>query len=208
MTKHSIARKTLAQARFFVEQAELSGVADRKAFEAYLEAAIVLGRSVTFHIQKEYGDKLGFKSWYSTLQTTMKADPVFSFFRDRRNFILKQGPAGIYRVVSLSAQAAAVASVGTLEVRVIRAKPWYRRGLKILWEDFRAAVVRPIHKWRQRRELARRRARAQSVEVTDDNFYFDEPAWRDRPAVELLREYLDKLGTIVDEVETRFQGGC
>jgi len=209
MTEPSVARRTLAKARFFVDQAELVGIADREALEAHLEAAIVFGRTVTFHIQNEYCHRPGFKPWYSVLQTKMKEDSIFRFFLNTRNFILKEGPVGVGRVISFSGQVTVVPSVSA-EVRLIFGKPWYRRSLKILWEDLRAEVLRPIHKWRQRREIARRRARAQQqlgAKATDDNFYFHDSAWSARPALELLREYLTKLEAIVDEAEARFQGG-
>jgi hypothetical protein len=52
-----------------------------------LEAAIVFGRGVTFHLQKEYRRRPAFECWYCDQQSIMEADPIFKFFRDTRNFI-------------------------------------------------------------------------------------------------------------------------
>lgn len=217
MTKDSTARGTLEAARFFLEKAELTGISDRKPFQWYLEAAISVGRNVTWHIKKEYSHQPGFQAWYSGHESMMAADPIFSFFRDTRNFIVKEGPVGVHRVVHLSGVVTATGDV-TVEVRVIRGKPWYRRSTKIIWEDLRASVLQPLHKWRRRRALAqRRRARAkrklaqahadESTSEAIDGFYFDEPEWKDRPALELLREYVDKLEAIVEDAEARFGDG-
>ena len=65
MTEESIARRTLRKARFFAGQAEQSKTGQREAFETYLEAAIVFGRSVTYHIQKEFKHENGFDDWYA-----------------------------------------------------------------------------------------------------------------------------------------------
>lgn len=63
----SIARETLEAARLFAKQADAAGN-DIMGFRHNLEAAIVFGRSVTFHIQKEFTRHAGFDKWYSEQQ--------------------------------------------------------------------------------------------------------------------------------------------
>lgn len=89
--KHSVARNTLGKARFFLNQAELCETSDREAFEAYLAAAIVFARSITFHIQKEYRHQPNFENWYSHHEAKMRDDPICKFFIEKRNLIVKEG---------------------------------------------------------------------------------------------------------------------
>lgn len=201
----SIARRTVERATFFLERAELCGTDDRKAFEHFLEAAIVFGRSVTFHLQKEFGHLAGFESWYGEKQAQMASDPVFGFFKDKRNYILKEGPIPVPKT-------AAVAVTGTItfssfvEARVTRAKPWYRRRPKIWLEDVRTAIVRPVRRWQYERRLAKKRKQHQQPTPTEvhERLHFEEPEWRDRAATDVLREYLLKLERLVAEAESRF----
>ena len=124
-----------------------------------------------------------------------------------------KGPVDVHKVITASARAIAVVSV-VVEARVIRGKPWYRRSPTILWQDFHAAMMRPIRKWLRHHEIARQRAQDQeqpSRQATEC-FYFDDPQWRhrlapewrNRPALELLREYLDRLEEIVNAAEAKF----
>lgn len=94
----SIARRTLTKARFFVDQVERCGTDDQTAFETYIEAAIVFGRSVTFHIKSEYSHRPGFDTWYSPHETAMRSDPLFDFFLNTRNFVLHEGPVEFHKV--------------------------------------------------------------------------------------------------------------
>jgi len=135
----------------------------------------------------------------------MGHDPLFKLFRKTRNFILKEGPVDVHKVITASGRAIAVVS-DVVEARVIRGKPWYRRSPTILWQDFHAAMERPIRKWLRHHKIARQRAQDQeqpSGQATE-SFYFDDPEWRHRPALELLREYLDRLEEIVNAAEAQF----
>ena len=212
MRRRSLAKVTLTKARYYFDQTELS-VADRAAFEREIETAIVTARSVTQHIQSEFMYQPGFGHWWSPYQQMMDQDPLFKLFRNTRNFILKEGPVDVHKVITASPRVIAVVSV-VVEARVIRGKPWYRRSPTILWQDFHAAMMRPIRKWLRHREIARQRPQDQeqpSRQATE-SFYFDDPQWRhrpapewrNRPALELLREYLDRLEEIVNAAEAKF----
>ena len=177
MTRPSTARTTLTKARFFLAQAEQVGPSQREAFEAYLEAAIVFGRSVTFHIQKEYAHRPEFRPWYSHCQEMMGSDRMFGFFQGTRNFILKEGPAETRQVTTLSASLSACVVAGEPS-----APPTVPPDVKIVPEDPDSRVTRTY------------------------NLHFDDPAWIDKPALEQLRKYLDKLEIIVNEAEAQYCG--
>jgi hypothetical protein len=115
----------------------------------------------------------------------MGNDPICKFFLDQRNFILKEGP--------------------------IQGTPWYRRRLSIIWEDVRGWILQHFHKWKQVRQIARRHARQQQESGTQSNkgsarYYFDNPEWESRPALDLINEYLNKLEAVVIDAEAQFAG--
>ena len=85
-------REVLEKAIFFLELARHSARQERKHFERFVEAAIVFGRSVTFHLQKEFAQHPDFSSWYAGQQELLRNDDLCRFFVERRNFILKEGP--------------------------------------------------------------------------------------------------------------------
>ena len=203
--RKSIAAQTLGRANFFLDYAEAYAPSDRRAFEHFLEAAIVYGRSVTFHLQKEFSKYSGFDDWYREKQEEMGKDPLFRFFLDKRNYILKEGPVSIQKTIAVTISETIVVS-DFVEVQVIRGKPWYKRGPKILLEDLRAPLLQKYRRWKYERELARRRKirNAQQQTEVSEILHFEEPEWRSRPATDLGREYLRKLTAVVNEAEMRF----
>jgi hypothetical protein len=205
MTEESTAQQTLRKARFFAIQAEQSKVGHREAFETYLEAAIVFGRSITFHIQKEFVHKEGFVNWYSDHQNKLKNDPVAKFFLEKRNFILKQGPVGIHKIITADFHEILTFSC-TVNAKVIRGQPWYRRSIKILWSDFKSPFVGWYNRRHQRRVLEKARAKSRQEaknRITEDYFFVDE-GWSNRPVMPLLHEWLDTLEKIVNDAERVF----
>ena len=205
MAEPNIARQTLGKARLFAQQAQHSKLENREAFQANLEAAIVFGRSITFHIQKEFAHQKDFDAWYANHQSTLKNDLLSQFFLQSRNFILKQGPAGVKRVIAVEMHESINVSC-TVDVKVIRGQPWYRRKPSILWSDFKTPLVLWINRMRQRWRRKRTRvAPRQDAEtrITEDFFFMDEK-WGDRPALELLHEWLNKLEIIVRDAEQTY----
>jgi len=206
MAKQSSARLKLEQARFFMACAsEAISARQRNAFVNFIEAAIVFARSVTLCLQKEYQGKTNFNRWYSEKQDIMNNDPICRFFKDKRNYVLKEGSAGIHKNITITAGGGLLIS-GSCEVEVIRGQPWYHRSPKILWKDLRVTIMRPIRGWLKRRETKRRQLQSQKqskAEVSEE-FFFDDPKWRDRSCLDLLQEYLDKLELIVTEGDVRF----
>jgi len=204
---NSIARRTLERAQFFLEQAKTSESGNRRAFEHFLEAAIVFGRSVTFHLQKEFNTCTGFKEWYEQKQEQMESDPLFKFFKEKRNYILKEGPVPVQKTITIGVTESFNLSL-SVEARVKRAKPWYKRSPKIWWEDTKAAIVWPLQRWRYERRLARKRKQHQQPTRSEiqERLHFEEQEWRNRAATDVLQEYLHKLECLVEEAESRFGG--
>jgi hypothetical protein len=203
MKARSIAAKTLEKASFFLDQAETCP--DLDAFGHFLEAAIVYGRSVTFHLQKEFKNCSGFDVWYSEKQEQMTKDPLFSFLLKKRNYSLKEGPVSIQKTIAITITETVSVS-DFVEVYITRGKPWYRRGLRILFEDLYSPLFQKFRKWRYERELCRQRKvrnKPQEAEVREIR-HFEEPEWRTRPATDLVREYLQSLAALVKEGEALF----
>lgn len=205
----STARRTLHKARFFLARATETGIGDRDAFVTYLEAAIVFARSVAHHLGREFTGRN--RTWCKARFARLDQHPLFAFLRDVRNFILKKGPLGVRRVVSVAMSVPMILSE-SFDVRVIRGKPWYKRNPRTPWEDFSRDAIRPLRRYleqrRERRRIAaiRRRAEQTTDTTTTDNLYFatDDPAWTDRPALDIVRDYLDMLEAVVEEFEAHF----
>jgi len=188
----SIARATLGRAR-------------REELQHFIDASIVFGRSVTFHLQKECGNHPEFDSWYEKQQEGLRKDAVARFLLDRRNYILKEGPVRLGREMTVSIAECLVLS-DSIETQVVRAKPWYRRPPTILWQDTREWVMRPIRRWRRERASMRlaRSGKGQTETRVEDVLHFDHEEWRDRSAFDVLEMYLKQLDRIVSNAEARF----
>jgi hypothetical protein len=207
MPEKNTARETLDRARFFLEQAVQCDGSLREEFSRFLETAIIYARSVTLHLKKQYAHTTGFQTWYSEKESQLRNDPLCQFFVNARNYILKEGILGVGRVLSVTAHVRTLVIVSDLvRVKVKRGNPWYRRSLKIIWEDLYDSIVMPIRKWnmRQKSRPGQPPPQPESTSESVDHFYFDDPKWKDRPALDLLRDYLDKLEAIVVEVEKKF----
>ena len=199
----SVARGTLNAAKFFLEQARAAGIRDRSTFQHNLEAAIVFGRSVTFHIQKQYAHADGFTEWYALCQERIKADLFAAFVNRQRSFVLKEGPLAVGQSVEVFA-VAAVALADVLEVRVTGGQPWYRRSPRTLIEDLSRPIRSRMQRWLgQQGRVAISTPKAASGRVSQYLVFAQEP-WNQRPALELMDEYVSTLGVIVDEVEAKF----
>jgi hypothetical protein len=212
MAKSSVARTALPKARFFLDRAGRSHPARGSAFEYQLEATIVFARSLLHLLQTEYDKRPGWKPWWDTLA----GDPAVEFFRRNRDFILKEGPIGQRTTQVASVHlSGSMGAFGQLSVRVIRARPWYRRTPRILWSDLYNRLTEPLREWGRRREAVRKRAeamrqawQAEQPTTVAANFYFNEPSndpmLKNRPALEVLATYLDRLELIIEDAEKRF----
>lgn len=214
-------RVPLARARFFLAKAEALPGTEQEVFDTYLQAAIVFGRSAYHHLQgaaAAASADAGYRKWFASTSAEMLRDPLLEYFRESRDLILKERQVLVQRrifgTVSISGSGSMYA-----EGRVTRSEPWYRRSPSILWHDATGPVMRPIRRWRYRLGLAARRRRQglrqrhdrwrtrwrnRKVVPTVRQFYLDDPEGLNRPAVDLVRAYLDRLETMVAEAEAKF----
>ena len=84
-------RSALSRARFFLGKAAGAPADQRAEFEAYLEAAIVFGRAAVHRFKTRHEKHSSWTAWWGSLLK----DPSIGFFRDERDWILKQGPPQI-----------------------------------------------------------------------------------------------------------------
>lgn len=207
----SVARDTIAKTRFFLDRAEKAGTSERDAFCNYLEASIVFARSVTFHLQKECADKAGFAEWYTTQQKRLAENRLARFLLEQRNYLLKEGPIATHRVLEVT-MTASIRLSGSVTVTVIRGAPWYKRSLRVLWDDATYPVRAKVHSLRAKWAHAKVRRETQLAEtqspqfsgVTRDAIYFSDDEWRGTPATALVRRLVDELDTVISEAELRF----
>ena len=202
------ASETLKKCRFFLDRAREVARSDRDAFGAYLEAAIIFSRSVTFHLQKELSAKPGFQAWYPVQQTRLSQNAGSRYLLEQRNYLLKEGPLQARRIVSVTGTAS-ITITASASIRVIRGAPWYRRSPKILWEDatrpFRESLRRVAERHRQRAAaLERRKRQVQAASPPKDEMYFVGEEWSHKPALEIVSDHLALLESIVDEASLQF----
>jgi len=212
-------RNPLTRARFFLAHAEGLPGTEQEAFDNYVQAAIVFGQSVYEYLASAPGADEDYRNWLRAKSTEMEADPVLRFFRKSRNLLVHRRHVPVQRRIFGTVSAMLPSLSMYAEGRVTRGQPWYQRSLSILWQDAKATVMRPVHRWRHRLgEAAKRRRRVlrQRVEAwrtqwrnrnvvpTVREFYLDDPEGLDRPAVDLVRTYLDRLEVIVAEAEALF----
>ena len=90
-------RHAISRAWFFLGKAqECSGVRKRD-FESYLEASIIFARAAIHRSKTQFENQPNFESWWNSL---LKYDSV-KFFRDERNWILKEAPPKIGQIVRI-----------------------------------------------------------------------------------------------------------
>lgn len=199
------ARIKLERAYFFLYKASQAKLDQREILAANLEATIVFARSVTFCLKKDFNDESGFDSWYTKKENVMREDPLFKFFVGKRNYILKQGSVGISKTIKLRVSEK-ISLSESVNVKVKKGRPWYRRKPHILWQDFKASIIEPIREWNIKRNIRRKAKTKKSpsrVNVSE-SFYFADSQWEDRDVFDLVREYLEKLEPIVVEAEDVF----
>ena len=99
-------RHAISRARFFLEQAKKCKGDQRDEFEAYLEASIVFSRAALHRLKSAYEKHPDWKQWWDSLLS----NPSVKFFRDARNWILKNASPKIGQIVRLGEPKASYAS--------------------------------------------------------------------------------------------------
>lgn len=195
-------RGTLQRARYFLRQAAMCGTENVDGAEHNLNAAIVFGRSVTLHIQSQYGHRPDFDYWYAWQENAMRSDPLLSLFVEARNVILKEGPVRASPITKTSNIVGRL-PLGWIDLPPQRYEPWHRRGVKGLVVAVWGAVTLPLARVRLKLVLFRevRRARRLPETVRTHELYFVGSQYGDRRASDLVREYLEKLERVVQAAE-------
>jgi hypothetical protein len=204
----SAGRRTLDTARFYLSLTDAAGLADRVVFQRHLETAIVWARSVTFHIQKEYADASGFKSWWSQQQDTLSQDRRAKFFSESRTFVVHKGPLPVRQDTAITVGTGVLVTT-EVRVRVVHSTPWYRRSPRDVWRRVHRAFLRLLPEWRHRRAETRRMREFREWEATrggtiTSDLYFSDPEWSATPALTLLNQHLDTLDAVVAATDSRF----
>jgi hypothetical protein len=220
-------RANLEKARFFLRMAELAENADpfdQSVAEINLDAAIVFGKATQDWMGDRFGnaeaetdDQCGSrrrnaaKRWLKS--TSLWDDPVCKFFADLRDLIVHEdGRAEVYAhetnhplvavgLIGFSAMAASLEVTPknpTPEQLEMIAKQreldFAERDRKL--QEQQAALTR---KQAVLQEEARLRANLNASENAIKVFFDSEdPAIRSRPAVQIVREYLDRLEEVLD----------
>lgn len=197
----SVARNTLYGAQYFVANAIAAGGGDLTVFGYNVEAAIVFGRSVTFHLQKEFADCPDFPAWYTDWQTKLNADPICRYFLTKRNYVLKEGPAQLARSVTIFIDAGLTMHAELRHTR-ISVGPWCHRFYQWFLE-----ILRRVRRSKEKKQIA---AKAKSAidrpapTRAEVRVEFQDSPVPNRQAIDLLKYYLDMLDEVVTEAEGRW----
>lgn len=90
-------RHAVSRARFFLELAKQCRGDQRDEFEAYLEASIIFARAAIHRLKSACEHHPDWAKWWNSLLS----DPAVGFFRNERDWILKNAPPKIGQIVRL-----------------------------------------------------------------------------------------------------------
>jgi thioesterase domain-containing protein len=96
-------RTAIARAEFFLALAEQCTPEQRTEFEAFLEAAIVFARAALHRLKSEFESHSSWKAWFAQL----KGNPSVEFFREHRDFLLKEASPKVGQIISFNPVATA-----------------------------------------------------------------------------------------------------
>jgi hypothetical protein len=99
-------RHALSRARFFLDKAKKCSAVQRDDFEAYLEASIVFARAALHRLDSEYKKCVDWKTWWEGIANQSSV----RFFRDERNWILKQSSTKINQIIYVGGKPDAIAA--------------------------------------------------------------------------------------------------
>jgi hypothetical protein len=91
-------RTAIARAEFFLALAEQCPPEQRTEFEAFLEASIVFARAALHRLKGEFESHPSWKAWFSQL----KGLPSVEFFREHRDFVLKEASPKVGQIISFN----------------------------------------------------------------------------------------------------------
>ncbi|MBK8674829.1 MAG: hypothetical protein IPN27_00125 [Cellvibrionales bacterium] len=92
------ARHAISRAEFFCNLANKCSSDERDNFEAFLEASIIFGRSVMYHLQFRHGKSHHWGNWWNS----MAGNPAVEFFRQYRDVVVKEGSPKVGQRIGFS----------------------------------------------------------------------------------------------------------
>jgi len=96
-------RAAIARAEFFLALAEQCSPEQRTEFEAFLEAAIVFARAALHRLKSKFKSHPAWKACFAQL----KGNPSVEFFREHRDFLLKEASPKVGQIISFNSVATA-----------------------------------------------------------------------------------------------------
>lgn len=94
----SLERTALARAEFFLDLAENCAPEYRKEYEAFLEASIVFARTAIQRMKEKFESEGKYKVWLKELSGNVAVE----FFRENRDFILKENSIKIGQIITFN----------------------------------------------------------------------------------------------------------
>ena len=91
-------RDATSRARQFLNMAKKCTVSQRDEYEAFLEAAIVFGRTALNRLHPLFKSKPGWRDWFDE----QWEDTSVKFFKAERDYLLKEGPTKFGQVVRVA----------------------------------------------------------------------------------------------------------
>jgi hypothetical protein len=88
----------LSRTELFLPLAEQCSPEQRTEFEAFVEASIVFARAALHRLKHDFKSHLSWNAWFAQL----KGDPAVEFFREHRDFVLKEAPHRVGQIISFN----------------------------------------------------------------------------------------------------------
>jgi hypothetical protein len=92
-----IKRDAISRARLFISLTNECAVTERNNHEAFLEAAIIFGRTAIHRTKTKYEKSADWHQWWNQLAR----NPSVKFLRDERDFILKEASPKVGQTVGV-----------------------------------------------------------------------------------------------------------
>lgn len=173
-----LAEEKLEEAKYFLDKLVGSTENERHVkfnVSAFLSAA----RSVTLYLQKEFHDNPNFQSWYISKQKEMKRDSLLEFFKEKRNFVLKE-EYGKFRQHLGATIPENIHVAESVLVKLVRANG--------TTEEIKAEPQPPPQEQKDKDEAT----------LSHKWFLEDYP---DVDVITLCQEYIDKLSSLIEEAK-------
>jgi hypothetical protein len=90
----------LNEAKYFLKMMEINQ-GDIQKFKYNFSAFLSASRSVTFYLKKEFKRYPTFDQRYSEIQEKMRSDALLKFFKDTRNYVIKEETKPTKRLIEV-----------------------------------------------------------------------------------------------------------